>query len=541
MKKLLSLLLAALLAVSVFCIPAYAVGHVETGDTLVFNGATPGNAFGDLLDWTAIVFGNANNIIDVEGTLAVGGNFASNNGLSVNGGLGGQNPADTEDVALLVKGNVNINGYGNVWGQTVVGDAEGNDYRLTNVTPSATTNHQYTVADSTAYFADAKRTAYAVQTAVNALPVNGTVEYADGVYTLVGDPDADVLVYNIDDAVIDSHRFDFNIDEGQTIVLNFTSANNIDLSYGAFCINGSLEPAVLRNYNRNIIVNVPSAPEVSMFHCDLYGILLAPDATLSGSYSDVCGTTIINGLNGTNGFEIHKGNEDGFIPPISSADPTSSDDPADPVDPDVNTSDTATIRIDAPQKMAVAFADGTIYYGGENKEVVVGQEYPFQMCSVNWENGLFDDEENGLRGTVVYRMIALHRDDFLERARAAKEDPERYTVKGIDIIDNEAKLIIVNCDADDTHLETDVNNFFMAYRFHFANEGYDKKTGIDKVVNTPLESLSVNLPLGSTIACNAYAGEQQLGSADVFVAHNSGEGVYDDEYLTSVNDYTWAY
>ena len=199
------------------------------------------------------------------------------------------------------------------------------------------------------------------------------------------------------------------------------------------------------------------------------------------------------------------------------------------------------IRVDAPLKMAVAFEDGTVCYGGEMKEFVVGKEYMFQMCSVNWDNGTFDGIDNGIRGTVVYRMIAVHRDDFLERARAAKENPERYTVKGIDIIDNEAKLIIVNCDADDTHLETDVNNFFMAYRFHFEHEGYGKTTGIEKVVNTPLESLSVNLPLGSTIACDAYVGGDKIDSADVFVANNSGEGVYDDELLTSVNEYTWAH
>ena len=99
--------------------------------------------------------------------------------------------------------------------------------------------------------------------------------------------------------------------------------------------------------------------------------------------------------------------------------------------------------------------------------------------------------------------------------------------------------IIVNGDAKDTHLETDVNNFFMAYRFHFNGEDYDKKTGIENVINTPVESLSVNLPLGSTVTCNAYIEGNKVGSADVFIAHNSGEGEYDDEFLTSVNDYTW--
>lgn len=202
--------------------------------------------------------------------------------------------------------------------------------------------------------------------------------------------------------------------------------------------------------------------------------------------------------------------------------------------------ETAEIRIDTPQKMAVAFEDGTVCYGGEMKEFVIGQEYSFQMCSVNWDNGIFDGNENGLRGSVVYRLVVLHRDDFLAIARTAKEDTDRYTVKGMDVIDNVDKKIYVNCNAEDAHLETDVNNFFMAYRFHYNGEAYDKKTGIDKVVNTPVESLSVNLPLGSTISCKLYDGEEQIDAANVFVAHNSGEGYYDDEHLTSVNDYIWG-
>ncbi|WP_407386090.1 hypothetical protein [Ruminococcus sp.] len=220
------------------------------------------------------------------------------------------------------------------------------------------------------------------------------------------------------------------------------------------------------------------------------------------------------------------------------ADPT--EPVAEPTEAPAVEGEKVQIRIDVPQKMAVAFEDGTVYYGGEMKEVVYNHEYAFQMCSVNWENGLFDDAENGIRGTVVYRMEVVHRNEFKELAAAAKEDPERYTVKGIDIIDNVAKKIIIDGDATDTHLETDVNNFFMAYRFHFEGQDYNHKTGIDKVVNKPLESLSVNLPLGSTITCKAFVGDEQIDSADVFVANNSGEGVYDDEFLTSVNDFTWS-
>ena len=216
--------------------------------------------------------------------------------------------------------------------------------------------------------------------------------------------------------------------------------------------------------------------------------------------------------------------------------------PAEPEQPEVpaEEGEKATLRIDAPLKMAVAFEDGTVYYGGEMKEVIVGKEYAFQMCSVNWENGVYDENGNGITGTVVYRMIAVHQDEFNELVAAAKEDPERYTVKGIDIIDNVEKKIIVNIDAEDTHLETDVNNFFMAYRFHFVGGDYNKKTGIAQVINTPVESLSVNLPLGSTITCKAYKGDEEIDTADVLVVNNSGEGVYDNVELTSVNDFTWG-
>jgi len=548
MKKTLSVILAAIVAVPAVCLPVSAhANHVNDGDTLSFNGATATNAFGDLLDWNGVVFGDANNIIDLEGSLAVGGSFSSPRGLSVNGGAYGSQNLTTEDVAFLVNGNVNISGYGSVWGQTVVGNADGNTYYLSNVTPSATTNGQFAVADSSRYFADAKNTAYAVKAAVDALPVNGVCHAAYGTYTFVGDADAKTLVYNVDDANISSYIFDFTIAEGQTVVVNFTTSDTLRFKYGAVRINGKSDQQYLRQFNRNIILNVVSADKIEMTGCELYGTLLAPDAEMIGNDANVCGTSILNGLTGNGGFELHVGYNNSFIPAVSAStpDPVVPADPEDPTDPEEPTDPAevlptaGNIRIDVPLKMAVVFADGTVYYGGEMKEVVFNQEYTFQMCSVNWDNGVYDENGNGLRGSVVYRMIVVHKDEFNRRAQEAKQDPDRYTVKGIDIIDNVGKIIIINGDAKDAHLETDVNNFFMAYRFHFTGQDYNKKTGIAGVINTPIESLSVNLPLGSTIACDAYVKGAKVDSANVFIEHNSGKGVYNDVELTSVNDYTW--
>lgn len=544
MKKLISMVLVALLLTTAVTVPVYAsTSHVNDGDKPVFNGATSENAFGDLLDWNGIVFGDTNNINSVEGSLAVNGSAKNTStGLSVNGGIDGANPASTEDVALLIHDNAIINGYGNVWGQTVIGTNEGNTYNLSNVTPSRPDGwpRGYTVADSTKYFEDAKNTAYDVKNAVEALTVNGTYKVLEDqniVYQFQGDKNADVLVYNINESNFDSYRFDFEIADNQTVVLNFTATGKIHMDHGAWSINGIdklQDLPYLKGYNRNIIINIANAQELEMSNCDMYGILLAPDTTLKGQDGYVCGTSIVKSIDcpqGWNGFGLLLGGNSSFIPAIPSSD-TEPDDPDDPADK-------GNIRIDVPLKMAVVFDDGTVYYGGEMKEVEFGKEYPFQMCSVNWDNGTYDENGNGVRGTVVYRMTVVHQKEFNELASAAKENPERYTVKGIDIIDNEAKTIIVNGDAKDTHLETDVNNFFMAYRFHFKSQDYNKKTGIANVVNTPLESLSVNLPLGSTIACDAYIGDEKVDSADVFITNNSGEGVYDDVLLTSVNDYTW--
>lgn len=202
---------------------------------------------------------------------------------------------------------------------------------------------------------------------------------------------------------------------------------------------------------------------------------------------------------------------------------------------------TKSIRIDTPLKMAVRFEDGSVYYDGQTKDITIGKEYKFQMCSVNWENGKFDDNGNGIAGTVVYTMKAVRRSEFLSLRKKALEDTTRYTVKGIDIIDNEAKTIIINCDEKDFHLETDVNNFFIAYRYHFNSGDYNKQTGIEHVVNTPIESLSVNLPLGSSVKSDAYKAYEKIGSDEVFIERNNGKGAYAGKHMSSVNDYYWNF
>ena len=202
---------------------------------------------------------------------------------------------------------------------------------------------------------------------------------------------------------------------------------------------------------------------------------------------------------------------------------------------------TGSLEIVAPLAMALRFEDGSVYYSGDTAEVEIGREYRFQMCSVDWstrsangekkihkpyetfypsetawqhtDHGIYSDDEFGLCGTVVYSFTLADANGGNSYDPASKS----FTLyKG------------------NYTLRTDNNNCFMAYRFYFRGSQYNKQTGIDKVVydsgveheNTledfrytkPLESLSVNLPLGSTVTAKAYKNYEYVTSADVFIS-----------------------
>lgn len=240
----------------------------------------------------------------------------------------------------------------------------------------------------------------------------------------------------------------------------------------------------------------------------IYGRLVTASLNISG------GATIEYAPGKTSDLDRFFGEQTDPIEPI---DPV---DPVEPSEPDEPSGKTVTVGIVTPKKMSVRFEDGTVYYGGESIDLEVGKVYRFQMCSNNWDNDIYDDNGNGLCGTVVYSVRVS--DSYTERSY----DPDSHTFV---------------LPYGDPVLRTDVNKCFMAYRYHFEQGDYNKQTGIKNVVNTPLESLSVNLPLGSTVTSDAYRAMTWIDSADVFIENNNGEGMYDTVYLTCVNDYYWQY
>lgn len=187
------------------------------------------------------------------------------------------------------------------------------------------------------------------------------------------------------------------------------------------------------------------------------------------------------------------------------------------------------LKIIVPLAMAVRFETGEVYYNNDTVEVEYDKPYHFQMCCVDWstrvekkihkpyevftpEHGIYADEGIGLAGTVVYTVIV---------SKTAIEQAYEESTKTF-IIPKRDKV-----------LRTDTNKCFMAYRFWFKGDQYNKQTGIDNVVyddgvehiNTledfqyhkPLESLSVNLPLGTTITAKAYKNYEYINQVEIFI------------------------
>lgn len=218
----------------------------------------------------------------------------------------------------------------------------------------------------------------------------------------------------------------------------------------------------------------------------------------------------------------------------------------------------ANLQIVTPLAMAIRLEDGSVYYSGDYVQVEVGKDYHFQMCSVDWStrddngekkihkpyetfypeetasqhvnHGIYSDEGLGLCGTVVYTF-------------RLSEEPGTYSY-------NEATKTFVLPEGDYV-LRTDTNKCFMAYIFQFESGDYNKQTGIDNVVydtgkehvntledfryNKPLEYLSVNLPLGSTVTAKAYNNYEYIGQADVFIEIDA------ENPDLCYKDYIWPY
>lgn len=138
-----------------------------------------------------------------------------------------------------------------------------------------------------------------------------------------------------------------------------------------------------------------------------------------------------------------------------------------------------TITAVVARRMSIRLEDGRILKNGDKFNMQKYGTVRFQVCTNNWDSNTYTDDGQGIAGPVVYEY-------------KHQKNKENY-------------------------LRVDNDRYFMPVRFHFEKGDYNKQTGVDKVLSTPLESLSINFPLGATINVEAYVKNQVAESRNIFV------------------------
>lgn len=141
-----------------------------------------------------------------------------------------------------------------------------------------------------------------------------------------------------------------------------------------------------------------------------------------------------------------------------------------------------TITAVVARRMSIRLEDGRILKSGDKFNMPKYGTIRFQVCTNNWDTNTYTDDGQGLAGPVVYEFTH-------------KKNKELY-------------------------LRVDNDRYFMPVRFHFEKGDYSKLTGVDQVLSTPLESLSINFPLGATVNVKAFVKSQVVDSQNIFVDSN---------------------
>lgn len=304
-----------------------------------------GQPFGTASYFNAIIFGNANNIVDTKGAMAVGGNFTSQRGLTLGYGNDlkltgtGYSP---DLVRFLVGGNVAMQGPLVVIGHVVVGGnfnaSNGSTYmigksgspnqvqELMNLyyqnggsrywRPSDRDTHymisSYDVpryipasriqANTNSFFANARQSIEAYKNCIVNLQPNGTVTERYHEWILRGnDPHQNVFVIDARPNGNLNKEIRFEIPQGSLAIVIFRTGDHAHLQYGLW---GSENLATHTLYvfedAKHIHMEVPAA---------IWGSILAPQAMYHAhpTGGTVNGNAALGSLevSPTSGFEFH--------------------------------------------------------------------------------------------------------------------------------------------------------------------------------------------------------------------------------------------
>ena len=304
-----------------------------------------GQPFGLASQFNLFVFGDANNIVDVEGAVAIGGSFYSARGLSVGFEReDGQVPIgySPDLVRYLVGDTISIKGPLGVIGHVVSGGsfrvAAGSSYYIgkndsTNQSeelkylyqatggspywiPSEKNNYyiisSYDVprvipasrisANVSAFFRNAKNSIDTFKDCIENLNTNGTISSNSYEWVLTGsDPKQNIFTIDTRPNGLINKGIRFNIPNGSVAIVRLRTGPHAHLQYGLY---GEERLA------NHILYVFEDATDIHMEQSsDIWGSILAPQAMFHGhpTGGHVSGNAALGGfaVNANSGFEFH--------------------------------------------------------------------------------------------------------------------------------------------------------------------------------------------------------------------------------------------
>ena len=303
-----------------------------------------GQPFGAASRFNVIVFNDANNIIDIEGPVAIGGSFYSPRGLSVGFVRRGNGTVSYSPdlVRFLVGGNVSMAGPLVVIGHVVVGGgfraANGSTYLIGKDgttdgiqelkflyqanggsqywTPSDKGDHyvvpSYDVpryipasrigANILRFFSDARESIEYYQNCIEALNPNGSVVDNNYEWILRGnDPVQNVFLIDVRPNGLIDKGIRAEVPQGSTVIVRLRTGANAHLQYGVY---GE------RNKANQTLYLFEDATNIYMEKSsDIWGSILAPQAMFHAhpTGGHVSGNAALGAfaVNADSGFEFH--------------------------------------------------------------------------------------------------------------------------------------------------------------------------------------------------------------------------------------------
>ncbi|WP_077610176.1 collagen-binding domain-containing protein [Clostridium sp. Marseille-P2415] len=302
-----------------------------------------GQPFGLASRFNVIVFNDANNIIDIEGPVAIGGSFYSPRGLSVGfarDGVSREAGYSPDLVRFLVGGNVSMTGPLVVIGHVVVGGgfraAGGSTYLIGKDgmtiqeleflyqanggsqywTPTDKGDHfvvpSYDVpryipasrigADIPGFFNDARESIGYYKNCIEALTPNGSVVDNNYEWILRGnDPVQNVFLIDVRPNGLINKGIRAEVPQGSTVIVRLRTGPNAHLQYGVY---GERSKA-----NETLYVFEDASNIYMEKSSDIWGSILAPQAMFHAhpTGGHVSGNAALGAfaVNAASGFEFH--------------------------------------------------------------------------------------------------------------------------------------------------------------------------------------------------------------------------------------------